>query len=198
MNNIRKLAVFTCLIAGLTFNAAAQQPAGEKTASVAAQEKKGDTSELSLKSAKLIMGFALTTIPSEIKQPDGKVLKIDRNNLEKILIPIEDARRIIIVARNSAYAQECDMLDAQADNYLAMIDAERRRNKWTPEQMLFINRLHLFTVMWLTGNVKFLEKDGKKEPHVISDKKVEKKVCTEQQKASIKAAIEAFVKSTQS
>jgi hypothetical protein len=197
MNNIRKLAVFTCLIAGLAFNAAAQ-PAGEKTASVAAQEKKGDSSELSLKSAKLIMGFALTTIPSEIKQPDGKVLKIDRNNLEKILIPIEDARRIIIVARNSAYAQECDMLDAQAENYLAMIDAERKRNKWTPEQMLFINRLHLFTVMWLTGNVKFLEKDGKKEPHVISDKKVEKKVCTEQQKTSIKAAIDAFVKSTQS
>ncbi len=44
--------------------------------------------------------------------------------------------------------------------------------------MLFINRLHLFTVMWLTGNVKFLEKDGKKEPTVIAEPdKGEKKTC---------------------
>ena len=114
---------------------------------------------------KLITGFALTTIPSEIKQPDGKVLKIDRQNLERILVPLDDARRIILTARNSAHAQMCDMPELQAENYLALMRSEQAKKKWSQEQMLFINRLHLFTVMWLTGNVKFLEKDGKKEPH---------------------------------
>lgn len=193
MNNISRLAVFSCLIAGLAYGAAA----------VAAQDKQdkpaaGETHELSLKSVKLITGFALTTIPSEIKQPDGKILKIDRNNLDKILVPLEDARRIIMVARNSAHAQACEMLDVQADNYLAMINSERDKKKWSAEQLLFINRLHLFTVMWLTGNVKFLEKDGEKKPQVISEtKKPEKKTCTDQEKTEIKTAIEAYVKSVQ-
>ena len=64
--------------------------------------------------------------------------------------------------------------------------------------MLFINRLHLFTVMWLTGNVKFLEKDGKKEPQVISEPdKGEKKSCTPEEKASVKTNIESFLKAAQ-
>ena len=65
-------------------------------------------------------------------------------------------------------------------------------------QMLFINRLHLFTVMWLTGNVKFLEKDGQKEPTVISEPdKGDKKACSTEEKESVKANIEAFLKSAQ-
>jgi hypothetical protein len=199
MITISRLAVLACLVAGFAFGAGAAS-AQDKTANAATagNGNKTEPTELSMKSVKLITGFALTTIPSEIKQPDGKMLKIDRSKLDKILVPLEDARRIIIVARNSAHAQSCDMLDLQADNYLAMINSERAKNKWTPEQLLFINRLHLFTVMWLTGNVKFLEKDGKKEPTVISQSKApEKKACTDQDKAQIKATIDAYVKSVQ-
>ena len=151
-----------------------------------------------MKSVKLITGFALTTIPSEIKQPDGKVLKIDRSNLDRILVPLEDARRIIMTARNSAHAQMCDLPELQAENYLALMRSEQAKKKWSQEQMLFINRLHLFTVMWLTGNVKFLEKDGKKEPTVISEPdKGEKKACTPEEKEAVKSNIEAFLKSIQ-
>jgi hypothetical protein len=173
------------------------------TTAVAAQDNatpKNDKepTELSLKSVKLITGFALTTIPSEVKQPDGKVIKIDRNNLERILVPLDDARRVILAARNSAHAQMCDLPELQAENYLALMRQEQAKNKWTPEQMLFINRLHLFTVMWLTGNVKFLEKDGKKEPTVIAEPdKGEKKVCTPDEKDKVKVEIEAYLKTAQ-
>jgi len=196
MIKISRLAVLACLFASVVFGTAlatAQDKAAAKGDREATKE-----GELSLKSVKLITGFALTTIPSEIKQPDGKILKIDRSNLDKVLVPLEDARRVIMVARNSAHAQMCDLLDVQADNYLAMMNSERTKNKWTAEQLVFINRLHLFTVMWLSGNVKFLEKDGKKEPQVISEsKQAEKKTCTDAEKAQIKGAIEAYVKSTQ-
>lgn len=198
MINFSRLGCLTCLFAGLAFAAAATAqttaaPKGDK-----GSEAKEAKDELSVKSVKLITGFALTTIPSEIKQPDGKVLKIDRQNLEKILVPLEDARRIIMTARNSAHAQMCDMPELQAENYLALMRAEQAKKKWTQEQMLFINRLHLFTVMWLTGNVKFLEKDGKKEPTVISEPdKGQKKDCSAEEKESVKANIEAFLKSIQ-
>jgi hypothetical protein len=52
--------------------------------------------------------------------------------------------------------------------------------------------------MWLTGNVKFLEKDGKKEPTVLSEPdKAGPKVCSPEEKESVKANIEAFLKSVQ-
>jgi hypothetical protein len=192
MNKISRLACLTFLFSGLalTTAVAAQDSAAPKA------DK--DTTELSLKSVKLITGFALTTIPSEVKQPDGKVIKIDRSNLERILVPLEDARRVILAARNSAHAQMCDLPELQAENYLALMRQEQAKNKWTPEQMLFINRLHLFTVMWLTGNVKFLEKDGKKEPQVIAEPdKGEKKTCSADEKAKVKANIEEYLKTAQ-
>jgi hypothetical protein len=195
MTKFSRLGWLTCLIAGLAFAAAAMA----QTTAAPKSDKEADAKEqLSVKSVKLITGFALTTIPSEIKQPDGKILKIDRTNLEKILVPLDDARRIIMVARNSAHAQICDLPELQAENYLALMRSEQAKKKWTQEQMLFINRLHLFTVMWLTGNVRFLEKDGKKEPQVISEPdKNEKKECTAEEKANVKASIEAFLKSVQ-
>jgi hypothetical protein len=193
MKNFSRLACLTLLFTGLALTnaVAAQDTAAPKT------DK--DPSELSLKSVKLITGFALTTIPSEIKQPDGKIIKIDRNNLDRILVPLEDARRVILAARNSAHAQMCDLPELQAENYLALMRGEQAKNKWTPEQMLFINRLHLFTVMWLTGNVKFLDKgDGKKEPTVISEPdKNDKKACTADEKAKVKANIEEYLKTAQ-
>jgi len=192
MDKISRLACLTCLFTGLALMtaAAAQDSAAPKA------DKEAE--ELSLKSVKLITGFALTTIPSEIKQPDGKIVKIDRSNLEKILVPLDDARRIILAARNSAHAQMCDLAELQAENYLALMRTEQSKNKWSQEQMLFINRLHLFTVMWLTGNVKFMEKDGKKEPTVIAEPdKGEKKDCSADEKAKVKANIEAYLKSAQ-
>jgi hypothetical protein len=196
MIKLSRLGCMTCLVAGLAFAAAAtaQTKAAQKTDKQAqpAQE------ELSAKSVRLISGFALTTIPSEIKQPDGTVIKIDRSNVDNIVVPMDDARRIIMTARNSAHAQLCDLPELQAENYLAMMRVEQAKNKWTKEQMLFINRLHLFTVMWLTGNVRFLEKDGKKEPQIISEpNKDDKKSCSAEEKANVKANIEAFLKSVQ-
>jgi hypothetical protein len=183
-----------CVCTGLALTTAV----AAQTAAPAGPKTDKESEELSLKSVKLITGFALTTIPSEIKQPDGKIIKIDRSNLDRILVPLEDARRVIIAARNSAHAQMCDLPELQAENYLALMRTEQAKNKWTPEQMLFINRLHLFTVMWLTGNVKFLEKDGKSEPKVIAEPdKGEKKSCSPEEKAKVKANIEAYLKEVQ-
>lgn len=194
MTKSRRLKFGLGLLASLVLATATAQVSA---ASKGDKENAGED-QLSVKSVKLITGFALTTIPSEIKQADGSVLKIDTKNPQNIVVPLEDSRRIIMVARNSAHAQMCDMPELQAENYLALMRTEQAKKKWSKEQMLFINRLHLFTVMWLTGNVKFLEKDGKKEPQVISEPgQNPKKDCSTDEKEKVKANIEAFLKSAQ-
>lgn len=188
MLKLNGLGYTACLLAGLAFAAGATA----QTSSGAAED------QLSEKSVNLITDFAMTTIPTEIKQPDGSVLKIDIENEDKIKVPVDDARRIIMVARNSAHAQLCELPELQAENYLAMMRMEQAKNKWSKEQMLFINRLHLFTVMWLTGNVKLVEKGGGEKPEVISTPKNSNvEDCTPEDKESVKANIDAFVKSAQ-
>lgn len=155
-----------------------------------------ESGELSAKTVNLITGFALTTIPSEIKKPDGTVMKIDKSDTSKIVVPIEDARRVIKVARLSAHAQMCDLPQLQAQNYLTMMRQERAKETWSEEQLLFINRLHLFTVMWLSGNVKFVDKgDGSKEPEVISDPDESKYDCSEEDRKQVQSQIESYIKS---
>ncbi len=154
-----------------------------------------DDSELSEKTVNVITGFALTTIPSEIKRPDGSVMKIDKSNVSSIVIPVDDARRVIRVARLSAHAQMCDLPQLQAQNYLTMMREERAKDQWTEEQLLFINRLHLFTVMWLSGNVRFVDKgDGSQEPEIISDPDESKYECTDEDRQQVRAAIENYLK----
>ncbi len=151
--------------------------------------------QLSDKTVDAIARFALATIPSEIKEPDGTVITIDKDDPQSILIPIEDARSVIQVARLSAHAQLCDLPQLQVQNYLTMMRQERARDKWTKEQLLFINRLHLFTVMWLSGNVKFVDKgDGSQEPEVVSEPQNQPE-CSEEDRKQVQSRIESYLKS---
>lgn len=192
MVKFTRLGYVAPLLAGFMFAVAATAQT-----SSGANDSAGDQ-QLSTNSVNLITKFALTTIPTEIKQPDGSVLKIDIDNVEKIVVPVEDARRIIMVARNSAHAQLCDLPELQAENYLALMRLEQAKEKWSKEQMLFINRLHLFTVMWLTGNVQLLETGEGEKPRVISTpKNTQVRNCSPEDKESVKANIEAFLKTAQ-
>lgn len=199
ITNSLKFGAAILLAASLCDMAVAQQTVAPKsnlqakTAPEQAAPADGANGELSPKSVRLITGFALTTIPSEVPRPDGTILKIDKKNLEKLIVPYQDASRIIRVAYLSAQAQMCEMPELQTENFLALLGQERAKNKWTEEQMLFISRLHLFTVMWLSGNVKIEEKDGKEEAKISTDlNKTKKKVCTGEEKDKLRASIEAF------
>ena len=83
---------------------------------------------------------------------------------------------------------------------------EKVSKKWSDLQLLFINRLHLFTVQWLTGNVEFAdakEKKDKKSPAEIKErlkkaaKQKSKRTCTEEQRKKVKQQIEAYVQAAE-
>jgi hypothetical protein len=148
--------------------------------------------ELSEHAVKSFMEYAWSLTPQQFSKPDGTVIVIDKTKKDKVLVPLNVAREVIMAGRLSAHAQICDLRDDQILNHRAMMRREEVKQKWTPQQMVYISQLHLTTVMLLTGRIKLVEKQGDKEV-VVDDKKEPAVTCTEEQKKKVKELITAYV-----
>lgn len=155
----------------------------------------GEAKELSERSVKVLMNYAWAILPSKFTTQNGKVIEVDKKKRDEVMIPVPLARNIIQVARLSAHAQICELPEEQTANYRAMMRVENDKKKWSDQQLLYISQLHLFTVMWLTGNVKVTEKEGEKEVTVNESKSPKRQTCTDVQRKQVKTQIEAYLKS---
>ena len=151
------------------------------------------TKELSDKSVLTLMKYAWSMVPDKFTTPLGKTILVDRSKPSESFVPMETAREVIHVARLSAYAQLCELDEEQRANYQTFMRREQERGKWSDQQMLFINQLHLFTVMTLTGKVQLVEKDGDKQVVVQEGKPVKTESCSDTERQKIQAQIMAFV-----
>lgn len=173
--------------AGTKVAFAAVIAAGALAAPVAAQE-------LSEKSVKTFMEYAWQMVPGQFTKPDGKTVQIDKKKKDEVVVPVDFAREIIRVGRVSAHAQICELKEDQFLNYNSLMKRESEKKKWSEQQMIYINMLHLTTVMLLTGNIKLVEKDGDKEV-VVEESKKAPPTCTAEQKTKVKELIAAYVAS---
>ena len=148
--------------------------------------------ELSDKSVLTLMRYAWGMVPEKFTTPLGKTIIVDKTHASESIVPLDVAREVIRVARLSAYAQLCELPEEQRANYQTLMRREESK-KWTDQQMLFINQLHLFTVMTLTGKVQLVEKDGDKQVVVQDGKPVKTESCSDTEKKKIQAQIMAFV-----
>lgn len=180
MKQAMKAAVVAGCTLGLVLSLAA--PA-------AAQKKK-----LSDKSVRVLMSYAWSLVPSKFTTPSGKVIITDRSKPKLAQVPLDVAREVIRVGRLSAMAQACDLREAQVANYRTLMNSERAKKKWTEQQLLFINQLHLLTVMWLSGQAEVVSGGPDKEPKVKSVAKQKKSTCDEARKNQVREAIVKFVK----
>ena len=151
------------------------------------------TKELSDKSVLTLMKYAWSMVPDKFTTPLGKTILVDRSKPSEAIVPMEAAREVIHVARLSAYAQLCELAEEQRANYQTFMRREQAKGKWTDQQLLFINQLHLFTVMTLTGKVQLVEKDGDKQVVVQEGKPIKTESCSDTEKQKIQAQIMAFV-----
>ena len=99
------------------------------------------------------------------------------------------------MARMSAYAQLCELPEEQRANYQTLMRREEAKAKWSDQQMLYINQLHLFTVMTLTGKVQLVEKDGDKQVVVKEGKPAKTETCTDTERKKIQDQVMAYVNS---
>ncbi len=148
--------------------------------------------ELSEKAVRSFMDYAWSLTPQQFSRTDGSVIQIDKKKKDEVLIPVENAREVIMAGRLSAHAQVCDLADDQKNNHRALMRREEARGKWTPQQVVYVSQLHLTTVMLLTGKIKLVEKQGDKEV-VVDEAKTPAQSCTDEQRAKVKERIAAYV-----
>ena len=148
--------------------------------------------ELSDKSVLTLMRYAWGMVPEKFTTPLGKTIIVDKTHASESIVPLDVAREVIRVARLSAYAQLCELPEEQRANYQTLMRREESK-KWTDQQMLFINQLHLFTVMTLTGKVQLVEKDGDKQVVVQEGKPLKTESCTDTERKKIQDQIMTYI-----
>lgn len=149
--------------------------------------------QISDRSVQTIMDYAWSYTPAKFTPPSGKTVFIDKKNKDKMIVPLAKGREVIMAARLTAHAQICDLPEDQVRNYHSLILRERQSKKWTPQQLIYINQLHLTTVMMLVGKLQIVEKQGQKTVSVKGGKS-KPKTCTPEQRAKVKELIAAYVK----
>jgi hypothetical protein len=149
--------------------------------------------ELSDKSVLTLMRYAWGMVPDRFTTPLGKTIEVDKSKPSESIVPMDTAREVIRTARLSAYAQLCELLEEQRANYQTFMRREEAKSKWSDQQLLFINQLHLFTMMTLTGKVQLVEKDGDKQVVVKEGKPAKASTCSDTEKKKVQEQIMAFV-----
>jgi hypothetical protein len=150
--------------------------------------------EMSEKAVRTFMDYAWGLTPQQFTKPDGQVIQIDKSKRDEVMVPIEVAREVIKTGRLSAHAQICDLKEDQVNNYHSLMYREELKKKWTPQQMIYINQLHLTTVMLLTGKVKISTKGDDGKEVVIEENRAPAQTCTAEQKQKVKDLIVAYLK----
>jgi hypothetical protein len=152
--------------------------------------------DISENTVKAFMNYAWSMTPAKFTKPDGKVVEIDKKEREKVEVAVDVAREIIRAGRMTAHAQLCDLGELQVLNYRSLMKRESEKKKWTEQQMIYINQLHLTTVMLLTGKIKeIVEGDGgEKRPVVEDTRAADAKSCSDEQRKKVSDLITAYLK----
>ncbi len=150
--------------------------------------------ELSEKSVRSFMDYAWSLTPQQFSKQDGTVIVIDKKKRDDVMVPMDVAREVIRVGRLSAHAQICSLPDHQVINHRSLMKREEDKKSWSDQQLVYINQLHLTTVMLLTGRIRVVENEGDKEV-VVDDGKATQKTCTDEERKKVQDTITAYVQS---
>src|SRR5262249_12897870 len=151
---------------------------------------RAEEKELSDRAVLLLMHYAWQLTPNRFVTPQGKTIEVDKSQRASMAIPTESAREIIRVARMTAHAEICGLEQEQQANFQTLMRREQAKAKWSDQQMLYINHLHLFTVMALTGKIK--AEAGEKE-NPLPKAELERPTCSDSERREVQQRIMAYV-----
>ncbi len=162
------------------------------SAAMAAAAGSAAAQDISEKSLEKLTEYAWSLVPQQFTMPDGKTIIVDKKKKDEIVVPADVAREVIKVGYRSAHAQICELQTDQVDNYNSLMRREIDKKKWSDQQLLYISQLHLTTLMFMTGKVKVVEREGGKEV-VLEELKSNNKTCAPEQRTRIKELIVTYV-----
>ncbi|MEN2494541.1 MAG: hypothetical protein TECD_00445 [Hyphomicrobiaceae bacterium hypho_1] len=148
--------------------------------------------QLSDRSVQTIMDYAWVYTPDKFTPPNGKAIFIDKKKRDAMTVPLAKGREVVMSARLSAHAQICDLSEDQIKNYRSLMLRETLSRKWSPQQLVYINQLHLTTVMMLVGKLEVKEKNNGKEV-IVKEGPAVMKTCTDEQRKKIKELVANYV-----
>ena len=154
----------------------------------AAQEKAPSDS-----SVRTFMKYAWALLPEKFTPPSGKTIVVDKKKPKEVEVPLDVAREAVQVGYYSAHAQMCNLMEEQQANYDTLMLRQRSANKWSDQQLLYIQKLHQATVMIMTGKVTFVEEEGKQKPVQKEAKTNPVGACTDDKRQQVKAQIAAYI-----
>ena len=155
---------------------------------------RAQSQSVSDESVRRLMEYAWQQTPPRFTKPDNTTVEIDKKKPETASIPVDVAREVIIAARRTALAQICKLDEHQIANYRSLMMREAQKKKWSEQQMVYINMLHLTTVQIFSGDITIkLKDDGGKvvEETPVANKRAQ--TCTDAESAKLKEQIEAYV-----
>jgi hypothetical protein len=161
-------------------------------ASAVAQDSTEKNKKLSDRTVRVIMGTAFAGIPESLPKPNGEVVKLDRSDPKKFLIPLDDARRIIIKSVLSARADLCGLKDLERKHFLSIMRHEKALEKWTSYQLTYIDILHATTGIYMTG-ASATGDTAKKKMDGSEDRRNDYS-CSPEERERVRAAVEAELK----
>ncbi len=150
--------------------------------------------EMSEQAVRSYMGYAWAMTPAQFTKPDGVKILIDKKKREAVEVPVDVAREVILAAYRTARAQMCEMNQEGIDNHNSLMLREVQKKKWSDQQIVYINMLHLTVVQLMTSKVKIVEKDGDK---VVVEEELQSKAvkpCADDERVRLKEQIAAYVK----
>lgn len=117
--------------------------------------------ELSDKSVRALMRYTWPMIPEKYTPPSGKTIVVDKKKPKEVVVPLDVAREVVKVGYYSAHAQMCKLWAEEKANFDTLMLRQQAKKKWSDQQLLYIQKLHQATVMFMTGKVTFVEREGK-------------------------------------
>lgn len=162
-------------------------------------EKKNQPSD---RAVRVLVSYTWQTMPAEIQKPDGTMVAVKGKDVDKFMIPMEDARRVVLVANRTAEAQICNLPQHQVANHRTLMKKETESKRWSDEQLAFIHMLHLVTVGTRTADKieaseGGVEKDKSEEAEAQEMKEIIKREqrynCPDAKREIVRQEIEAYV-----
>jgi len=154
------------------------------------------------RAVRVLVSYTWQTMPKEIQKPDGSMVTVEGQDVDKFMIPMEDARRVVMIANRTADAQLCDLPQHQVANHRTLMKKETDSKRWSDEQLAFIHMLHLVTVGTRTAD-RIEARDGgvaqgdaseaeKAEMEAIV-KRRQRYDCEDEKRERVRLEIENFV-----
>ena len=154
------------------------------------------------RAVRVLVSYTWQTMPKEIQKPDGSMVTVDGQDVDKFMIPMEDARRVVMIANRTADAQLCDLPRHQVANHRTLMKKETASKRWSDEQLAFIHMLHLVTVGTRTADRIEAREGGVAQGDASDAEKAEMEEivkrrqrydCEDEKRERVRLEIESFV-----